>query len=94
MSILIRPVVADEVEAFQRTMGIPFGFDPSEKMLDSFKNVFEVERLRAAFDGDQIVATFGTFSFQMTVPGGKLPTGAQRWSPFFPLTAAKGSCDL
>ncbi len=75
MSILIRPVATDEVEAFQHTMGIPFGCDPSENLLDSFKNVFEVERLRAAFDGDQMVATFGTFSFQMTVPGGKLPTG-------------------
>ena len=75
MSLVYRPISIEEVETFQHTMGVPFGFDPSRQMVDGFTQIFEVERLRAAFDGDQMVATFGTFSFQMNVPGGKLRTG-------------------
>ena len=74
MGITIRAIQAEEVEAFQDVMGIAFGFDPSPQMLAEFTEVFELARLRSAFDGDQLIATFGAFSFKMAVPGGKLPT--------------------
>eukprot|EP00913_Durusdinium_trenchii_P013360 g12541.t1 len=60
--------------AFLRAMEIPFGMDSTPEMIEQFRKTFEHDRLRAAFDGDQIVATFGTFSLQLTVPGNVLPT--------------------
>ena len=74
MSVEIRAVSPDETRAFHRAMGVPFGFDPTPEMTERFENIIEHERLRAAYDGDQLVATFGAFSFRMTVPGGTLPT--------------------
>jgi predicted acetyltransferase len=75
MSIQIRPISADELDAFQDAMGVPFGFDPTPEARTCFEKFFELDRLRAAVDGDQMVATFGTHSLQLTVPGGSLPTG-------------------
>jgi predicted acetyltransferase len=54
-------------------MGVPFGFDPSPELAERFARVAEIDRLRAAFDGERIVATFGAYSLQLTVPGGVLP---------------------
>jgi predicted acetyltransferase len=75
MSIQIRPVSADEIDAFLGAVSVPFGFDPTPEAIDRFRNVFELERMRAAVDGGQIVATFGTLTSRITVPGGVLPLG-------------------
>lgn len=74
MSVQIRPITAAQIETFQQTMSVPFGSDPTPELAERFANVFELERLRAAFDGDQMVATFGAFSFRLAVPGSMLPT--------------------
>lgn len=73
MDLQIRPIAADELDTFQRTMGVPFFFDPPPEMAERFAKTVELDRLTAAFDGDQMVATFGAFSLQMSVPGGVLP---------------------
>jgi predicted acetyltransferase len=73
MATEIRPITADEVPAFVDAMSVPFGFDPKPEQLERFKNTFELARLRAAVDGGKIVATFGAFSYRVTVPGGSLP---------------------
>ncbi len=70
----IRSISANELETFQRTMGVPFFFDPRPETVERFGKTIDLERLRAAFDGDQMVATFGAFSLRMAVPGGILPT--------------------
>ena len=57
-------------------MTIPFGFDPTPETSERFRNVFELARLRAACDGDQIVATFGALTTQISVPGNVLPLAA------------------
>lgn len=75
----VRPIRPDEFEAFLIAMSGPFGFDLPEdedertQMVERNARVFEPERSRCAFDGDRIVGTLGTFSFQMTVPGGSVP---------------------
>jgi len=74
LSVIIDSVSGDQIEAFFQTMGVPFGFDPTPESNKFFANITETERLRAAYDGDQIVATFGAYSFQLTVPGGVLST--------------------
>ncbi len=73
MSVQVRPVSAEELETFQRTLGVIFGIDLTPELVQRFNNVLELERLRGAFDGDQLVATFGAFSLRMSVPGGMLP---------------------
>ena len=70
MGIQLRPVSADEFSEFHRTEGIPFGFDPTPDLTERYRKASELERLRAAFDGAQMVATFGAFSLLLTVPGG------------------------
>jgi len=39
------------------------------------KETLEFDRTLAVFDGRQVVATAGIFSYEMTVPGGSLPCG-------------------
>lgn len=73
MSVHIRPISADEIDAFERAISVPFLFDPTPETSQRFRNVFELERMRAAFDGDQIVATIGAHTARMTVPGNVLP---------------------
>lgn len=72
----IRRVRPDQLDDFRRTMGVPFGFDPGSDPAerDRFDRIFEIDRLRAAFDGDRMVSTFGAFSLQLNVPGGRVPT--------------------
>jgi predicted acetyltransferase len=76
MSVHIRPISADEVEAFERAIAVPFLFDRTPETSERFRSVFELERLRAAVDGNQIVATIGALTAQITVPGNVLPLDA------------------
>ncbi|MFP5331511.1 MAG: GNAT family N-acetyltransferase, partial [Acidimicrobiia bacterium] len=75
----VRPVRAEELEAFLTAISGPFGFDlPDDateraEMVERTARTFEPERSRCAFDGDRIVGTLGTFSFDMTTPGGTMP---------------------
>ncbi|MDX1448740.1 MAG: GNAT family N-acetyltransferase [Acidimicrobiia bacterium] len=75
----IRPIDAEQLESFFAAMSGPFGFDlPDDAdarggMLAQVSRIFEPERSRCAFDGDRMVGTLGTFSFQMTTPGGSMP---------------------
>jgi predicted acetyltransferase len=76
MSVQIRPISADEVAAFERAAGVSFGFDPTPDASERFRTAFEIDRLRAAVDGEQIVATFGALTTRMVVPGNVLPVAA------------------
>ena len=42
-------------------------------------SILEPERTLAAFDGDRIVGGAGALTFEMTVPGARLPTGGVAW---------------
>lgn len=72
-NVEVRAISADERTTFFQTMSVPYGFDPTPERFERFQRVFELPRLRAAFDGQQMVATFGSLSLKMTVPGGVLP---------------------
>ena len=75
----IRAPHLDDLKRFVEAMSGPFGFDLPEgedevdELLAQLAKVWEPERALVAFDGDRIVGTLGTFSFDMTVPGGSLP---------------------
>ena len=46
---------------------------PPEDSLDRWLRVVELERVHAAFDGEQIVGGAGVHAFELSVPGGSLP---------------------
>lgn len=72
MDIDIRRITDDQVRDWLTLMVGVFGEDIKEDELDLFAGHTEVDRSMAAFDGDQMVATTGAFSFDMRVPGGGL----------------------
>src|ERR1051325_913551 len=50
-----------------------FGGFPTDEGLDRFTQLLPLDRMHAAFDGDEIVAGAGVFPFELSVPGGSLP---------------------
>jgi predicted acetyltransferase len=76
MGVTIAAVGPEQVRAFLATTEMAFGYDiDGDERVERFASLFEPDRSRAAFDGDTIVGTLGTFSLEMTVPGGVLPCG-------------------
>jgi predicted acetyltransferase len=69
----MRPVTADELPAFFAMLGGAFGEDFSDEDFEVESLTAEPERSIAAFDGADIVATAGAFTFELTVPGSQLP---------------------
>ncbi|NNC75018.1 MAG: GNAT family N-acetyltransferase [Acidimicrobiia bacterium] len=76
MSFEIRVPTDSEIPAFRRAIIEGFSDDAKndEERVERFRKAFELDRFLAAYDGDDIVGTFGAFSFDMAVPGGTLGT--------------------
>ena len=75
MAIDIRNCTAEEIPRFVEVLGTAFGGPIPAEELPRFRDLLEVDRTFAGFDRETMVATGGTFSFNMTVPGGSsLPT--------------------
>jgi len=70
----IRVPLPAEHETFMATMGATFSFEPSPFYNELLDTLIGPDRLLAAFDGDSLVATYGTFPFEMQVPGGSVKT--------------------
>lgn len=74
MDIEIRQCKDDELPRFVEVIGTAFGEGIPVAELDRFRDVLETERMFAGFDAGTMVGTAATFSFDMTVPGGTIPT--------------------
>ena len=57
--------------AMRRTFGAP---TPDAAGVERVRAAIELDRTLAAFDDGQVVGTAGINTYQMTVPGGSLPT--------------------
>lgn len=71
----IRFIASDEVAAYYDAIGRGFGadpFDPSDKpdQLRHFQAINPVETSIGAFDRGHMVATFGSYDIDVTLPGG------------------------
>jgi predicted acetyltransferase len=75
MPFPIRPITLDELRPFAQVWERSFNFDEKDEELEALKEVFEFDRSFVALDGDQFVGTGGAFSFDLTTPGGQVPTG-------------------
>lgn len=73
MALTIRGISGEELPSFLEAMATPFAFDLTDEETEHerFSAIIETERARCAFDGDTMVGTLGSFSFDMTVPGGE-----------------------
>ena len=72
MSLEIRPAERDELLAALRPIWLYGGSEPTEERAQSVLRFFEPGRLHAAFDGEEAVGGAGAFTFQLTVPGGRV----------------------
>lgn len=76
MSLTIRPITVDEVVPFRHSIARGFGADLDELDPANFLRNVDPARTVAAFDGDDIVGTLVTASFDLALPGGtSLPMG-------------------
>jgi len=66
----VRIIEESEMDGFIAVMEHAFGFELKPENRERFVSEFELDRLLAAFDGDQLVGTGGAFTFDLTVPGG------------------------
>lgn len=73
MAIEIRPAEPAEYSDFAQTMGRVFAWDPEPAGVERFQTTWEPERSHCAYDDGKMVATLGTFSLMLTVPGGAIP---------------------
>ena len=70
MDITIRAIDKAEIPAWMRTDAAGFGEDVEELSKAERWIGDELDRTRAAFDGDDLVGTSRNHSFELTVPGG------------------------
>ncbi|WP_067179089.1 GNAT family N-acetyltransferase [Microtetraspora niveoalba] len=75
MTVQIRPITEPEWPAFVRVDREAFNSSLPPELNDRMRELFELDRSLAAFDGDLIVGTTTVLSLTMTVPGGSLPVG-------------------
>lgn len=72
-SLATRAVAAHELGAFFTMLSGAFGEETNDDEVAAESLTVEPERTLAVFDGDEIVGTAGAFSFDLAVPGGRLP---------------------
>jgi predicted acetyltransferase len=54
-------------------VNIPFGFRVTPEDVALFESSMEIDRALAAYAGERMVGTANAYSFELTVPGGRLP---------------------
>jgi predicted acetyltransferase len=66
---LLRPVVEEEWPAYCHAVEAAFGSQPEPEDITGWRTLTEIDRTVAVFDGDEIVANAGAFTFELTLPG-------------------------
>jgi len=70
MDVEVRRATPADVEPLLGLDGRAFGYDYSPEDVDDFRTVFELDRLLVGYDGPDLVAESGAWTFDVTVPGG------------------------
>ena len=91
MDFPIRPIAPDEAQKFFASNAIGFGHDPRPiEGIESTLKYADLSRSISVWDADQVCGTAGTWSFEMTVPGGFVPCGGLTWVSVLPSHRRKG----
>jgi predicted acetyltransferase len=91
MSFEVRPVT--DLDEFSRSIfaiGQYFGMVPTEERMQRFADLLTFERTHAAFSDGAIVGGAGAFTFNVTVPGGDLPTAGVTVVGVYPTHRRRG----
>ena len=91
MDYPIRPITAEEAPAFFRANAIGFSHDPRpEEGIAQTLKYADLSRSISVWDESSVVGTAGTWTFEMTVPGGYVPCGGLTWVSVLPSHRRKG----
>lgn len=74
MTIEIRTCKDEEFAAGISPIWQYFGEEPKEELRANFRRVLPADHINAAFDGKEVVGSTSSYPFQMTIPGGPVPT--------------------
>lgn len=84
------PVTADDMQPFFEFLARQFGEDSQPQYLEVELLTAEPERAIAVRDGADLVATAGAFTFDLAVPGGRLPTAGVTYVGVAPTHRRRG----
>jgi len=86
-----RPLETHEFEQFLQTDEIAFGMEPvSPEVAELDRSVLELDRTIGVFDGSTLVGGASIFSFEMTVPGGRIPLAGVSYVSVLPTHRRRG----
>lgn len=86
-----RPLTEPEVEQVCTLDEIAFVSDPySPELIALVRETFELDRMIGSFDGAQMVASACIYSFEMAVPGGRVPMAGVSWVSVLPTHRRRG----
>lgn len=91
MNLTLRPVAAEELPTFVRVDRAGFGLDLGDDNVVDAAELLELDRMLAAFDGDDMVGTAAAFSFELTLPGlTTAPAAGVTWVAVLPTHRRRG----
>ncbi len=90
MDLELRPITPEEFGDLVAVMGNAFGFDVHADDIEMWESSFEYERSLCAFEAGLMVGTAGAVSFEMTVPGGTVPTAGVTMVSVLPTHRRRG----
>ncbi len=91
MSFKVKPCT--NLEEFGQAVfaiGQYFGMEPTEERMERFSKNLPIERMHAASENGAIVGGAGAFPFELTVPGGVVPTAGITVVGTFPTHRRRG----
>jgi predicted acetyltransferase len=80
----------DEFTAAVFAIGQYFGMTPTEERMQRFLDQLTLERMHAAWTDGSVVGGAGAFAFDVTVPGGALPTAGVSVVGVYPTHRRRG----
>lgn len=86
----LRAVTDDELDDFFRLLSRAFGEDMRPEEIALERLTAEADRSLAAFDGDELIATAGAFTFDLAVPGARLPAAGVTYVGVTPTHRRRG----
>lgn len=89
--LTFRHVREDEEDAFRDCLSVVYSFDRDTLHEEHIEKIFEKDRYIGAFDGETLVGTLGTFSLDMAVPGGSMPTAGTTIVSVLPTHRRRGA---
>lgn len=91
MGYEIREITAENLPELHRVASTAFGEEPKQERIDDEHLVIEYDRMIGVADGEQLVASAGAYSLEVTVPGPNVvPMAGVTWVACLPSHRRQG----